>query len=272
MRTYPARCLFFLTAVGLLAGCYNLTFKEYKGGDGGGDVATAVIPGTGTGSGTGTGTGTGTGADTHTPTGTGTGETVAGTGSGTGAGTGWTGWGTVTATATITVLQGSGGSSGAGGSSQAGAGGAGGSATTGGAIASGGVPAAGGGTGTSAMTLAQACAKNCAIASALPTCSTTTDVCVQSCLTTLDNTTKVNPDLGRQYTIMMVCVATDPFFATSAGFTCANPDRALNKWSPVVNYPDSPCSQLICDWNCADVTPGNFDPWVNIQCSCSSVH
>jgi hypothetical protein len=47
MRTYPARCFFFWAAVGLLAGCYNLTFKEYKGGDGGGDAATGVIPGTG---------------------------------------------------------------------------------------------------------------------------------------------------------------------------------------------------------------------------------
>jgi hypothetical protein len=93
-------------------------------------------------------------------------------------------------------------------------------------------------------------------------------VCVQSCLTTLDNTSAVNPALGRQYTAMMICVANNPKFATSAGFVCAKPDRALNKWSP---GPDSDCEQLICDWNCNDGTPGNFDPFVDIRCSCSSV-
>lgn len=160
-----------------------------------------------------------------------------------------------------------GGTSATGGASAAG-----GSPTTGGAISSGGVPAAGGATGTSTMTLAEACTKNCALASGLDTCSTTTDVCVQSCMTTYDNTYAVNPDLGRQYTLMMICVATDPFFATSAGFTCAKPDRALNKWSPVVDLPThTPCNELICDWNCTDGTLGNMDPWVDIHCSCSSV-
>jgi hypothetical protein len=150
---------------------------------------------------------------------------------------------------------------------------AGGSATTGGAISSGGDTSAGGGTGTSAMTLAQACAKNCAIASTLPNCTTTTDVCVQSCMTTFDNTSAVNADLGRQYTVMMVCIANDPFFATSAGFACAKPDSPLNLWSPVVDLStDTPCNEEACQWNCDDATHGNMDPWVDIQCSCSSVH
>jgi hypothetical protein len=148
----------------------------------------------------------------------------------------------------------------------------GGTSATGGASATGGsaggASGTGGAGGTSTMTLAQACAKNCALASGLATCSTTTTVCEQSCLTTFDNTFKVNPDLGRQYTEMMICVATDPKFATSAGFVCAKPDRALNKWSP---GPDSTCEQLICDWHCTDGTTGNFDPFVDIRCACSSV-
>jgi hypothetical protein len=167
-----------------------------------------------------------------------------------------------------------GGASATGGSSATGgASAAGGSATTGGATSSGGDTAAGGGTGTSTMTLAQACAKNCALASGLDTCSTTTDVCVQSCMTTFDNTSAVNPDLGRQYTVMMVCVANDPFFATSAGFKCAKPNSPLNLWSPVVDLSaDTPCNEEACEWNCNDATHGNMDPWVDIQCSCSSVH
>ena|GEM_PF-6257273 len=89
---------------------------------------------------------------------------------------------------------------------------------------------------------------------------------------TYDNTYAVNADLGKQYTVMMVCVANDPAFATSAGFTCAKPDRALNKWSPVVDANVmSPCKTEICDWNCNDGTLGNFDPWVDISCSCTAV-
>jgi hypothetical protein len=137
----------------------------------------------------------------------------------------------------------------------------------------GGTGGAGGATGTPVTTLAEACTKNCALAYALDTCSTTIDVCQQSCLTTYDNTYAVNPDLGRMYTEMMLCVANDPGFATSAGFTCAKPERALNKWSPVVDANlESPCKQQICDWNCDDGTLGNFDPWVDIPCHCSSVH
>jgi hypothetical protein len=95
---------------------------------------------------------------------------------------------------------------------------------------------------------------------------------VQSCMTTFVNTSNVNPDLGRQYTEMMVCIATDPFFDLSTSYTCAKPDRALNKWSPVVDpNTDSPCKQQACDWNCNDGTLGNFDPWVDIPCHCSSV-
>jgi hypothetical protein len=42
----------------------------------------------------------------------------------------------------------------------------------------------------------------------------------------------------------------------------------LNKWSP---GPDSDCEQIICLWNCNDGTLGNFDPWIDIRCACSSV-
>jgi hypothetical protein len=160
-----------------------------------------------------------------------------------------------------------------GNSAMGGASAEGGSATTGGAIPTGGDTAAGGTTGTSTMPLSEACAKNCALAYGLDNCSTTEAVCVQSCMTTFDNTSAVNPDLGHQYTLMMICVATDPYFATSSGFTCAKPDRALNKWSPVVDLPtDTPCNEQICSWNCNDGTLGNFDPWVDIPCHCSSVH
>ena len=179
-----------------------------------------------------------------------------------------------------------GGASTAGGSattggtmSSGGASAAGGSATTGGTMSSGGT-AAGGATGTSAMTLAQACAHNCTFAvdaldqSGLPTCSTTQDVCVQSCMTTFDNTSLLNPDLGKQYTTMMVCVATDPSFNSSADFICAKPDSPLNLWSPAgldVN-PNSTCEDDICSWNCEAAEHGVTDPWVDIRCTCSSIH
>jgi hypothetical protein len=92
-------------------------------------------------------------------------------------------------------------------------------------------------------------------------------------MTTFDNTSAINLDLGRMYKDMMVCIATDPYFATSSGFTCAKPDRALNKWSPLIDAnSESPCKQQACDWNCGDDTLGNFDPWVDIPCHCSSVH
>jgi hypothetical protein len=146
---------------------------------------------------------------------------------------------------------------------------AGGSATTGGAISTDGVPAAGGATGKSAMTLAEACAKNCTLASGLPTCSTTTTECEQSCMTTYDNTSLMDPDLGPQYIAMMICIATN--FTSSADFVCAKPDRALNKWSLLVNLAsDSTCSQQICDWTCHDSTLGNFDPWTSLRCDCAN--
>jgi hypothetical protein len=148
----------------------------------------------------------------------------------------------------------------------------GGSATTGGVISTGGHTAAGGTTGTSTMTLAQACTHNCGLASGLSGCSTTEAVCEQSCMTTFDNTSAVNSDLGRQYKDMMVCVATDPAFSTSAGFVCAKPNSPLNLWSPVVDPSiNSPCKQQICDWNCNDATHGDMDPWVDILCVCTSV-
>ena len=77
------------------------------------------------------------------------------------------------------------------------------------------------------MTLAQACAHNCALAYNLQGCSTTQDVCVSNCTTTFTNTSNVNPDLGRQYTVMMVCVATDPSFSSSADFVCAKPNSPV---------------------------------------------
>ena len=85
-------------------------------------------------------------------------------------------------------------------------------------------------------------------------------------MTTYNNTYAINPDLGRQYTEMMVCLATN---VTSAyDYVCAKPYRALNKWSP---GPYTTCEGLICDWNCADGTLGNFDPWVDIRCCCACV-
>jgi sulfatase modifying factor 1 len=144
----------------------------------------------------------------------------------------------------------------------------GGSATTGGTISTGGVPAAGGATGTSAMTLTEACAKNCALASGLPTCSTTTTECEQNCTTTFDNTSAIEPDLGRQYKEMMICIATN--FTSSDQFACAkpnNPNSPLNKWSPL---PGSTCEGYICEWTCDDTTPGNYDPWVIVRCGCGA--
>jgi hypothetical protein len=138
----------------------------------------------------------------------------------------------------------------------------GGTTTTGGTISTGGVPAAGGATGTSAMTLAEACAKNCALASGLPGCSTTTTECEQNCMTTYDNTSAVNLDLGRQYTAMMICIATN--LTSAYDYVCAKPNRPLNKWSP---GPYTTCEDLICSWNCDDATLGNFDPWVDIRCA-----
>jgi len=152
-----------------------------------------------------------------------------------------------------------------GASAAGGAADAGGSATTGGATSTGGVPAAGGATGTSAMTLAQACAKNCALASGVPNCSTTTTECEQNCMTTYNNTSAINSDLGRQYTAMMICIATN---LTAYDYVCAKANSPLNKWSP---GPYSTCEPLICDWNCNDATHGDMDPWVDIRCCCACV-
>jgi hypothetical protein len=161
---------------------------------------------------------------------------------------------------------------------------AGGSPTTGGAISTGGASAAGGATGTSAMTLAEACSKNCALASGLPTCSTTTTECEQNCMTTYDNTSAVGArwgyglELGQQYTNMMTCIATNS--TSSADFVCAKPNSPtspLNKWSPVVGpSTDSPCERLICEWacddgcllDCNDSTHGDVDPWLYLDCAC----
>jgi len=153
----------------------------------------------------------------------------------------------------------------------------GGSASAGGANSTGGTSAPGGTTGTAPMTLAQACAHNCAIASGLAGCSTTQDVCVSNCMTTFNNTSAVNPALGKQYTNMMVCVATDPSFSSSADFVCAKPNSPLNQWSPGgpttdPPVPNSTCEDDICNWNCDDATRGDMDPFVDIRCTCSSVH
>jgi hypothetical protein len=91
-------------------------------------------------------------------------------------------------------------------------------------------------------------------------------------MTTFDNTSAVNADLGNQYKKMMICVATDPYFATPAQFVCAKPNSPLNLWSPLIDAStDSPCKQEICDWNCDDATHGDMDPWVDLLCACSSV-
>jgi len=155
--------------------------------------------------------------------------------------------------------------------------------TTGATGGTGGTSATGGAAGTSGAcgasttpitTLAQACAHNCCLASGLTGCSTTQDVCVTSCMKTFDNTSAVNPDLGKQYTTMMVCVANDPAFSSSADFLCAKPNSPLNLWSPagVDAVPNSTCEDDICFWNCGDATHGNMDPLVDIRCQCSSVH
>ena len=146
-----------------------------------------------------------------------------------------------------------------------------GASATGGALATGGAPATGGATGTSTMTLAQACATICPLASGVTGCSTTTDVCVQNCNTTFVNTSAVNTGLGREYTTMMVCVATN--FTSAADYICAKPNSPLNVWSPAGTdvVPNSPCELDICQWNCDDGTVGNRDPWVDVRCSCSSV-
>jgi hypothetical protein len=150
---------------------------------------------------------------------------------------------------------------------------AGGSAATGGAISTGGVPAAGGATGTSEMTLAQACTKACALASGLPSCSTTTTQCEQNCLTTYDNTSAVGAelglDLGQKYTAMMICIATN--HTSAYDYTCATPNRPI---SPLNNWlvgNDSTCEGLICDWTCNDETNGNIDPLVHIRCICHGI-
>jgi len=161
---------------------------------------------------------------------------------------------------------------GSGGTTEA-TGGTGGTSATGG---TGGTGATGGAcvaTGTPITTLDQACAHNCCLASGLSGCSTTEAVCEQSCMTTFDNTSAVNADLGNQYKKMMICVATDPYFATPAQFVCAKPNSPLNLWSPLIDAStDSPCKQQICDWNCDDATHGDMDPFVDILCACSSVH
>jgi hypothetical protein len=160
-----------------------------------------------------------------------------------------------------------------GSSAKGGASATGGSGTTGGATSSGGASGTGGATGAAITTLAQACAHNCALAYALQGCSTTQDVCVQSCMTTFDNTSAINADLGKQYTTMMVCVANDPAFSSPAAFVCAKPNSPLNLWSPggTDTVPNSTCETDICFWNCGDATHGNMDPFVDIRCSCSSV-
>ena len=163
-----------------------------------------------------------------------------------------------------------GGTLGTGGTSAAaGAPVAGGSATSGGAISTGGAPSTGGATGTSAMTLAEACTNNCALASGLPTCSTTMTECERNCMTTYDNTYAVYSDLGRQYTEMMICIATN--FTSSDQFFCAKPNAPtapLNKWSP---GPGSTCEDYICGWACDDLgTLGQDDPWVILRCGCGA--
>jgi len=170
--------------------------------------------------------------------------------------------GTTGATGGASAAGGASATGGAGGASATG--GADGASATGGA---GGADSSGGtsGAGGSTLTLADACTKNCSIASGLAGCSTTMDVCVQNCQMTFTNTSAINAALGRQYTTMMVCIATNPQFTSAAGFMCAKPNRALNKWSP---GPDSDCETPICLWNCND--PADSDPFIDLRCTCSS--
>ncbi|MES1165237.1 MAG: hypothetical protein ABUR63_05740, partial [Verrucomicrobiota bacterium] len=103
------------------------------------------------------------------------------------------------------------GTGGAAGASQTGSGGV--------------VSATGGAGGAPTLSLMDACTHNCSLAAGLMGCSTTMDVCVQSCMKTYDNTVAVNAVLGPKYTKMMVCIATDPKFASAADFVCAKPNR-----------------------------------------------
>jgi hypothetical protein len=161
---------------------------------------------------------------------------------------------------------GTGGTTGATGGASA-TGGAGGASATGGTSGAAGSVATGGAGGT--LNLAQACAKNCSLGSTLAGCSTTMDVCVQNCQMGFVNSSAINQ--GTVYTNMMVCIATDPYFATSSGFICAKPNRALNQWSP--NGPpaaaSSNCETDICLWNCND--PADSDPFIDLRCMCSSI-
>jgi len=161
---------------------------------------------------------------------------------------------------------------------------AGGAATTGGTTSTGGASATGGTSARAGGTLATGGTKNCALASGLPTCSTTTTECEQNCMTTYDNTSAVGArwgyglELGQQYTNMMTCIATNS--TSSADFVCAKPNSPtspLNKWSPVVGpSTDSPCERLICEWacddgcllDCNDSTHGDVDPWLYLDCAC----
>ena|ERR1700690_843646 len=175
--------------------------------------------------------------------------------------------GTSGGTGGVSATGGKGGAAGSlatgGGSSAAG------SAATGGA---GGATSDAGGVDAQPLTLAEACTINCTLGHSTTggdggvDCSTTMDVCVQNCEAVFTTTSAVNASYGTLYTRMMVCIATDPKFATAAGFICAKPNRAVNKWSP---GPDSSCETAICLWNCDDAA--DSDPFIDLRCTCSSV-
>ncbi len=106
------------------------------------------------------------------------------------------------------------------------------------------------------------------------------DVCVQNCQMGFVNSSAIN--VGTVYTNMMLCIATDPYFATASGFICPKPtrvpdggaiapSRALNKWSPngPPNAAASNCETAICLWNCDD--PADSDPFIDLRCMCSSI-
>ena len=114
------------------------------------------------------------------------------------------------------------GSGGVGGSSQAGNGGA--------------ATATGGTGGGSTMTLQQACTKNCSLAAGLSGCSTTMDVCVQSCLTTRDNTAMVNPVLGTKYEKMMICIATESKVRVGSRLRVREADASLEQVVPRAGF------------------------------------
>jgi hypothetical protein len=201
-----------------------------------------------------------TGGTTTTGGASATGGKTGGSASATGGTTATGGASATGGTSATASASASGGSSAAGGASAAG-----GSATTGGVMSSGGDTAAGGGTGTSTMTLAQACAKNCAFAvGALDVAHLLHDNrCVRPELHDyVRQHVRCQCGFGTAVHRMMVCVATDPAFSSSADFVCAKPNSPLNLWSPAGTRrkPDSTCEDKIVSGTATTPHTGTWIP------------